>query len=104
MFPGQVFGLCRLNPTNRTSQIFRSSVIVGVRTCLPLRGSSGLSPDSLLHPQRMAEGPWNRFTIYAPKKTTYNMLWISCMRHEHPLYTGCIGQRSYFLQLRLADR
>jgi hypothetical protein len=65
MFPGQVFGLCRFNPTNRTSQIFRSSVIVGVRTCLPLRGSSGLSPDSLLHPQLLAEGPWNRFTIYA---------------------------------------
>ena len=49
MFPWQVFGLCRLNPTRRTSQCpFGISVILGFRTCLPLRGSSGFSPDSLL--------------------------------------------------------
>jgi hypothetical protein len=42
MFPGQVFGLCRLNPTNRTSQIFdpvSSSAFVPAYRC-------GAVPDS----------------------------------------------------------
>jgi hypothetical protein len=59
MFPWQVFGLCRLNPTRRTSQcLFGTSVILGFRTCLPLRGSPGFSPDSLLI--LLAEKPWRK--------------------------------------------
>ena len=65
MFPRQVFGLTGSTLLAGLPRRFTPSVIVGVRTCLPLRGSSGLSPDSLLHPQLLAEGPWNRFTIYA---------------------------------------
>src|ERR1700761_1715784 len=37
---------CRLGPTSQTSRT-SGPVSIGVRTCLPLRGSSGLSPDSL---------------------------------------------------------
>jgi hypothetical protein len=40
---------------------FGTSVILGFRTCLPLRGSSGFSPDSLLI--LLAEKPWRRTTI-----------------------------------------
>jgi hypothetical protein len=65
MFPWQVFGLCRLVPTSRTSQTTWSSVILGFRTCLPLRGSSGLSPDSLFI--LLTEEPWNRETISGGK-------------------------------------
>ena len=55
------------------------SVIVGVRTCLPLRGSSGFSPDSLFHPRLAAGEPWNRFD-YIPTfwRAAYYILWISC--------------------------
>ena len=35
-----------------------TSVILGFRTCLPLRGSSGFSPDSLLI--LLAEKPWRK--------------------------------------------
>jgi hypothetical protein len=38
-----------------------SSVILGVRTCLPLRGSSGISPDSLFI--LLAEKPWSPYHI-----------------------------------------
>jgi len=62
MFPWQVFGLCRFNPTRRTSQCLAgTSVILGFRTCLPLRGSSGFSPDSLLI--LLTEKPW-RIPLY----------------------------------------
>ena len=37
---------------------FGTSVILGFRTCSPLRGSSGFSPDSLLMP--LAEQPWRK--------------------------------------------
>ena len=37
---------------------FGISVILGFRTCLPLRGSSGFSPDSLLI--LLAEQPWRK--------------------------------------------
>jgi hypothetical protein len=40
---------------------FGTSVILGFRTCLPLRGSSGFSPDSLLI--LLAEKPWRKTTI-----------------------------------------
>jgi hypothetical protein len=63
MFPRQVFGLCRLIPTHRTSQVSQPSVIVGFRTCLPLRGSSGFPPDSLFTLSIAAERPWNKSTI-----------------------------------------
>ena len=47
MFPRQVFGLAGLTLLAGLPRRFTPSVIVGVRTCLPLRGSSGVSPDSL---------------------------------------------------------
>src|ERR1700757_1039231 len=37
---------------------YGTSVILGFRTCSPLRGSSGFSPDSLLMP--LAEQPWRK--------------------------------------------
>ena len=36
---------------------------LGVRTCLPLRGSSGLPPDSLFIFEHLREEPWNTLTI-----------------------------------------
>jgi hypothetical protein len=48
MFPRQVFGLCRIGPTCPDFPERRLQCrLLGVRTCLPLRGSSGFSPDSL---------------------------------------------------------
>jgi hypothetical protein len=58
MFPWQVFGLHRIIPTRRTSQNRVVPVSSwGFRTCLPLRGSSGISPDSLFI--LLAEKPWS---------------------------------------------
>src|SRR5579883_1762806 len=60
-FPGAIEAQCRF----------------GFRTCLPLRGSSGFSPDSLFTPE--GEGPRNVTTIssvYA--KCNPYRLWISC--------------------------
>jgi hypothetical protein len=72
MFPRQVFGLYRLKPTSRTSRT-KGSVSFGVRTCLPLRGSSGVSPDSLF--TSVNEGPRNSPTIYcANRKFNRNIL------------------------------
>jgi len=52
MFPWQVFGLYRFVPTRPDFPVACASSVVlfqteGFRTCIPLRGSSGLSPDSL---------------------------------------------------------
>jgi hypothetical protein len=47
MFPRQVFGLTGSTLLAGLPRRFTPSVIFGVRTCLPLRGSSGVSPDSL---------------------------------------------------------
>ena len=61
MFPWQVFGLHRLLPTHPDFPVAHASSVVLLlrvfRTCLPLRGSSGLSPDSLFAlPQRSGHG------------------------------------------------
>jgi hypothetical protein len=58
MFPRQVFGLAGSTLLAGLPRRFTPSVIVGVRTCLPLRGSSGVSPDSLftLHDGETANG------------------------------------------------
>ena len=73
IFPRQVFGLCRFNPTRRTSQSsYESSVIVGVRTCLPLRGSSGFSPDSL-------------FTLLIRRNLGMNPLYLGLHSYASPL-------------------
>jgi hypothetical protein len=45
MFPWQVFGLTGSNLLAGLPRPY--PVSIGVRPCLPLRGSSGLSPDSL---------------------------------------------------------
>ena len=53
----------------------RSSVILGFRTCLPLRGSSGLSPDSLFI--LLAEKPWSPHHIWAQFLNQDYSLWIT---------------------------
>ena len=45
--PGQVFGLAGSDLLARLPESVRIQCPVGFRTCLPLRGSSGFSPDSL---------------------------------------------------------
>jgi hypothetical protein len=47
MFPWQVFGLTGSDLLARLPRRQALSVVGGVRTCLPLRGSSGIAPDSL---------------------------------------------------------
>jgi hypothetical protein len=78
MFPWQVFGLTGSDLLALTSQRgVASSVVVGVRTCLPLRGSSGFAPDSLFVFRRR-KNHRNRPTISSgPAQAQRQTLWIS---------------------------
>ena len=75
MSPWQVFGLCRLPTCPDFPGFIASSVILGFRSCLPLRGSSGFSPDSLFI--LLAEKPWSAHHILGQSLNQGYLLWIT---------------------------
>src|SRR5579875_621832 len=76
-FLWQVFGLAGSDLLARLPKRQALSVVNGVRTCLPLRGSSGVAPDSLFI-LRGRRNQWNEPTLSGGLESAQRYrLWIS---------------------------
>ncbi len=92
IFPLAGLRTYRLVPTCQTSQACGAlSVVGGVRTCLPLRGSSGVTPDSLFI-LPLGKNQWNEPTIAWP------------VHRDKPIPCGFVVRQSFARRQGIACR